>query len=153
MVRLTVKSLAGKIYSLAFICVFCLQGCSSQKAEILNPFAETPTTELGERSNKALLENGSAGNDADKARHALEVMNSYQRAQDPQPYKPVVVPREVRLMWVPDHINKNGDLIPAHYYYLNVLNDRWAVTDAFDIEKQLNQGSGKQSSAVPWVFK
>ena len=59
-------------------------------------------------------------------------------------------PAVVRLMWIPDHLNNSGDLIPAHYYYLKVLNERWAVTDAFDLEKQLGSGS-KDTSSIPYV--
>ena len=126
--------------------------CSGNTPDMLNPYSETPPETLGERNNNAILDGGSgSASAADEARRALEVAASYQRSHAPQPYKPVVLPREVRLMWVPDHLNKAGDLVPAHYYYLRVLNDRWAVTDAFDIEEQLNQGSN--GSATPWVYK
>jgi hypothetical protein len=45
-------------------------------------------------------------------------------------------------MWVPDHLNRHGDLVAAHYYYLRVMNDRWAVQDAFELEAQINNNSG-----------
>ncbi len=82
-------------------------------------------------------------------------MGEYQRAQTPQPGYPIIRPAEMRLMWVPDHLNKYGDLIPAHYYYLKVLGDRPAVTDAFDIERQLDEASGSTgaSSGTPWIYK
>lgn len=134
-------------------------GCSSQKFEALNPFAENPEKELGVRSNQAILEDGGTASGDEKARHSLEVMGSYRRAQAPQPAYPVVQPAEVRLMWVPDHLNKSGDLVPAHYYYLRVLNDRWAVQDAFEMEEQLNAGSagsgglgGGSGGPTPWVY-
>jgi hypothetical protein len=50
-------------------------------------------------------------------------------------------PAVVRMMWIPDHLNSHGDLVPAHYYYLRVLRDRPAVTDAFELEAQLNTGA------------
>jgi hypothetical protein len=53
-------------------------------------------------------------------------------------------------MWIPDHLNKSGDLVPAHYYYVKVLNDRWAVQDAFELEQQL--GSTKEASSMPFVY-
>lgn len=142
-------------------------GCATpanQFADQLNPYAETATTELGERSTSAISGNG-GGKSAELARHALEVVGTYRRAQAPQPVYPVIQPAEVRLMWVPDHQNRHGDLVPAHYYYLRVLNDRWAVQDAFEVEKQLGEGDGKidygstggggggGSSATPWVYK
>jgi len=145
-----------KITVLLFI-VGSMSACSGQKAsDILNPFVDSSRPELGNRNNSAILGSG-VSEQSDKARHALEVMGSYKRAQTPQPGYPVRQAAEVRLMWVPDHLNKHGDLIPAHYYYLKVLGDRWAVEDAFDIERQLDEASGGSSlgssSATPWIFK
>ncbi|HMO02716.1 MAG TPA: hypothetical protein PKD37_07100 [Oligoflexia bacterium] len=115
---------------------------------VLNPFAEEPAPEAlyGERSDRALNSGQAKG---DSARKALEAMATYRRAHLPEPVNPVIQPAVVRLMWVPDHLNKNGDLVPQHYYYLKVLNDRWAVTDAFELEGQLQSGSG--SSNVPYI--
>jgi len=132
-----------------------LSACSAQKAaDFANPFIDSSKPELGSRDSSAILD-GSGGRDADHARHALEVMGTYRRAQTPQPGYPVVQPAEVRLMWVPDHLNRHGDLIPSHYYYLKVLEDRWAVQDAFDLERQLNKStpSSGAGSATPWIYK
>lgn len=132
-----------------------LTACSAQKAsDFINPFVDSSKPELGDRDTSALLDTG-VGKASEDARHALEVIGSYRRTQTPQPGYPVLQPAEVRLMWVPDHLNKHGDLIPAHYYYLKVLEDRWAVQDAFDLERQLNKstpGSGP-GSATPWIYK
>ena len=130
--------------------VVACTGCNST-SNLLNPFYEPPTEEalMGERNDKALNDGETK---ADKAREALEAMSSYKRAQQPAPYDPVMQPAVVRLMWVPDHLNVHGDLIPAHYYYLKVLSDRWAVSDAFELEGQLNKGSGS-ASAVPFTTK
>jgi hypothetical protein len=127
-----------------------LTGCATT-ANLLNPFYESPTPEaqMGERSDRAL--NESEGK-AEKARSALEAMTQYKSAQAPQPYDPVLQPAVVRLMWVPDRINKHGDLVPAHYYYLKVLSDRWAVQDAFELEAQL-KGKGGATSNVPYTTK
>lgn len=129
-------------------------GCASRAADSLNPFSEAPDQELGVRDNSAILEDGGRARLDERARHALEVMGSRERTQAPQPYNPVVRPAEVRLMWVPDHLNRSGDLVPAHYYYLRVLPDRWAVQDSFELEQQLNVGdNGKGGTATPWVAK
>lgn len=133
-------------------------GCSSTAFEYLNPYGDSDLpTRLGERSYRAILEDGGGSQDSEKARHAAEVMGSYRRTQHPQPAYPVIQPAEVRLMWVPDHLNKYGDLVPAHYYYLRVLDDRPAVQDAFDLEQQLNvttTGAGQRaSSGTPYVVK
>ena len=100
---------------------------------------------LGERSDAALNEDGEGGKGS-KARAALEAMATYQRANAPQPVNPVIQPAVVRLMWIPDHLNSHGDLVPAHYYYLKVKQDSWAVTDAFELESQLGASTGNASS-------
>jgi hypothetical protein len=123
-------------------------GCATI-GDQLNPFQDStdPIAFKGERNDRALNETSEK---QDRAREALESMASYRRAQSPQPVDPVVQPAVVRLMWIPDHLNKSGDLVPAHYYYLKVLNDRWAVTDAFELEEQL--GSTKNASSMPFVY-
>jgi hypothetical protein len=56
-------------------------------------------------------------------------------------------------MWIPDHLNKSGDLVPAHYMHVRVLGDRWAVQDAFELEEQLNVNTpGSSNGATPWVY-
>lgn len=136
-------------YLLLTLSVFLLSGCSTI-GDNLNPFAQSsedvPT--LGERNDKAL--NETSGKEV-KARKALEAMASYQATLPPQPANPVMRPSVVRLMWVPDHLNKNGDLVPAHYYYLKVKSDQWALQDAFELEQQL--GPNTDSSALPYVVK
>jgi hypothetical protein len=79
-------------------------------------------------------------------------MSHYQRAHDPQPVNPVINPAIVRLMWVPDHLSKHGDLVPAHYYYVKVKDDQWALSDAFDLENQLKGSNKGQSSNIPFVY-
>ena len=127
----------------------CLSGCYALQ-NIFNPFYEPPTEHAlkGELNDRAIQEGTTSLGSS--ARDALENIASYQRAHLPQPNNPVMQPAVVRLMWIPDHLNNSGDLIPAHYYYLKVLNERWAVTDAFDLEKQLGSGS-KDTSSIPYV--
>lgn len=143
----------------ALVLTMGLGGCASEHWNSLSPFDNSKGPDLGENSLKPIMEETGGKDNASDARHALEVMGSYRRTQDPQPAYPVVQPAEVRLMWVPDHLNKAGDMVPAHYYYLRVLDDRWGVQDAFDLEDQLNattQGSkssgGGAGTATPWVY-
>lgn len=139
----------SKLYALAAVTV--LSGCA-QAGNVLNPFYEEPTETalLGERSDRALYEGG--GND-ESARKALEAMASYRQAHTPPPQYPVLQPAVVRVMWVPDHLNRAGDLVPAHYYYLKVLGDRWGVQDAFELEGQLEGPKGNQeTSNIPYVL-
>lgn len=141
-----INSIAAKATMVAM--VLMLSACSSA-SNVLNPFYEppAPVALLGEKNDRALNQGGT---NQESARAALNAMATYRRAQDPEPTNPVVQPAVVRLMWIPDHLNKSGDLVPAHYYYLKVLKDRWAVTDAFELEAQLNGSSS--SSNLPFVF-
>ena len=139
-----------KILILA-LSAFMMSACGS--GLISDPFT-TPTQPealLGERNDHAL---GAGSKNPESARQALEAMASYQKAQAPRPANPVMQPAVVRLMWVPDHLNSNGDLVPAHYYYLRVLSERWAVTDAFELEGQLNgpQGAGGAAGSLPYIY-
>lgn len=135
------------------LCSMGMTGCSNTMSDVLNPYAENGGEDYGKRDNSAILGGDSGSNDATNARHALEVMSQYRRTQDPQPQYPVIQPAEVRLMWVPDHINRAGDLVPAHYYFLKVLDDRWEVQDAFDLDRQLGDDSKNIGGATPWVYK
>ena len=139
---------AKKFFGLLMACGM-LCSCNTM-SRVLNPFQETPPPEayLGEKNDHALNEGEGK---AETARTALEAMSSYQRAQPPQPYNPVMQPAVVRLMWVPDRLNKHGDLVPAHYYYLKVLQDRWALQDAFELEGQLSR-KGDADATIPFAF-
>lgn len=125
-----------------------LTGCA-QISPHLNPLSEPPKAEalLGDKDDNALNEDK---NKTDSAREALNAMASYQRTSLPQPNNPVMQPAVVRLMWIPDHLNKSGDLVPSHYYYVKVRSDRWAVQDAFELEEQL--GARGDSTNVPYVL-
>jgi hypothetical protein len=141
------KSSARSILSsVALTCITTLTGCTTV-GNLMNPFYEPPSEIAlqGSATDHALLDTGKT----DTARQALEAMATYQRANAPQPGAPVMQPAVVRLMWIPDHLNDKGDLVPAHYYYLKVLSDRWAVSDAFELEGQLGSGSG--TSNVPFI--
>lgn len=124
--------------------LFSMTGCSTI-GNILNPFYDAPTevAYFGEKNDNALNEGGSGK--AERARAALDAQGTYQSSHSPQPVNPVLQPAVVRLMWIPDHLNSHGDMVPAHYYYLRVLQDRWALQDAFELEAQLG-GSGGASS-------
>ena len=135
-------------FILPLVALISLGGCGSV-SRILNPYYEPPSQVAlyGQANDHAL--NGSQGK-TDSAREALEQMSTYQRAHAPQPVNPVIQPAVVRLMWIPDHLNGHGDLVPGHFYYLKVLKDRWAVTDTFELESQLSGDS--HSTSVPFVY-
>jgi hypothetical protein len=127
-----------------------LSGCSSRTLQnFFNPFYEEPTQHAlaGELNDEAI---SNRTNRAQDARAALEKLATYQRQHLPQPANPVMRPSVVRLMWIPDHLNKFGDMVPAHYYYLKVLDEQWQLQDAFDIADQLNHPH-ETSSVIPYV--
>jgi hypothetical protein len=127
-----------------------ISGCNTV-SKAINPFYESPPPEayLGNKNDHAL--NGEKQKE-EKAREALTEMGTFRPANAPAPYNPVLQPAVVRLMWVPDRLNRNGDLIPAHYYYLRVLQDRWALQDAFEINKQLS-GDTPKTSGIPFTYQ
>ena len=149
------KTTSSTLLRLVGLTALCSLTACSHLSNLMNPFYEPPSEValLGEKNDRALNDTKQK---EDSAREALEAMASYRRTHEPQPVNPVVQPAMVRLMWVPDHLNKHGDLVPAHYYYLKVLEDRWAVSDAFEMEAQLNGPRGaagvNASSDIPYVY-
>lgn len=131
-----------------------VSGCARVGAT-LNPFAEKLPSYAyaGNPNDHALTQDGGS---VDKARSALQGLGRYPRAHQPKPQNPVIQPSVVRLMWIPDHLNKHGDLVPAHFYYLKVLEDRWAVTDVYEQHELVSGGgSGGRSSSshLPFTTK
>lgn len=143
------KLFTFKTISLSLL-LFAVCSCSTA-SKVLNPFYETPPPEAsyGQPNDSALT----SDDKEDSARKALEAMAKYNRANPPQPNNPVLHPAIVRMMWVPEHLNRHGDLIPAHYYYIKLLPERWAVTDAFEIEGQLDKHGSGAASTIPYAVK
>lgn len=135
------------VKTMVFGILLSLSACTTA-SNLMNPFYEPPSEVAlrGDLNDHALT---GEKDKVDTARQSLEAMATYRRANHPQPVNPVVQPSVVRLLWIPDHLNDKGDLVPAHYYYLKVLQDRWAVQDAFELEGQLGPNTG--ASNVPYV--
>jgi hypothetical protein len=50
-------------------------------------------------------------------------------------------------MWIPERLDRHGNLVQAHYQYIRVKDGDFAVQDAFEIEKQLGTtGAGSNIS-------
>jgi hypothetical protein len=41
------------------------------------------------------------------------------------PYVPLVIPPDVRRVWVPTHVNEEGELIQGHWVFLRLTDWRW----------------------------
>lgn len=137
-----------KIILFSFVCLLCSCGTIGK---VVNPFYEPPSDIAlkGSANDNALNPESNKGKEA---REVLEQVGSYNAAMPPEPVNPVMKPAVVRLMWVPDHLNSYGDLIPAHYYYIKILDDRWNLQDAFELESQLNRGDTNTSN-LPYIRK
>ena len=81
-----------------------------------------------------------------------------------QPAAPVLVPPDVRRVWVPTHENAEGELIAGHWVFLRVRDFRWFLdaSPARDASPaglpqerpESRRGSaadGGPASGVPWV--
>jgi hypothetical protein len=81
-----------------------------------------------------------------------------------QPAAPVLVPPDVRRVWVPTHENAEGALIAGHWVFLRVRDFRWFLEapptrDASPAglpQERRERGSGSgagdpPASGVPWV--
>jgi hypothetical protein len=43
------------------------------------------------------------------------------------PYTPIMQPPQVQRVWVPDHLNADGDLVAGHWVYLLLAPARWFI--------------------------
>jgi hypothetical protein len=77
-----------------------------------------------------------------------------------QPAAPVLVPPDVRRVWVPTHENNEGALIAGHWVFLRVRDFRWFLeasptresTPQERLELRRGPGTGGEATTgVPWV--
>jgi hypothetical protein len=80
------------------------------------------------------------------------------------PHVPVVVPPDIRRVWVPTHQSSEGELVSGHWVYLRLTDFRWLL-EAGPVSERWPAGvlpegasappvSGSSApgmSAVPWV--
>jgi hypothetical protein len=79
------------------------------------------------------------------------------------PAVPVVVPPDIRRVWIPTHENSDGELVAGHWVYLRVRDFRWFLEAPGSTEAESGQtpvGSPRATPApdgaaratgVPWV--
>ncbi|MCS6893078.1 MAG: hypothetical protein NZO16_00680 [Deltaproteobacteria bacterium] len=131
-----------------------LFGCSTV-SNAINPYYKSPPAEAykGVKNDHALTGGGQSREEA--ALRAIKSSSAQSGlSTSPAPYKPVIQPAVVRLVWIPDRLNRNGDLIPAHYYYLRILNDRFAIEDAFEVNAMLDSTTKSYGSGgIPFIYK
>jgi hypothetical protein len=82
-----------------------------------------------------------------------------------QPAAPVLVPPDVRRVWVPTHENAEGELVAGHWVFLRVRDFRWFLESApppshaspaalSPEPRESGRGAGASRgpvSGVPWV--
>lgn len=59
---------------------------------------------------------------------------------------PIILPPEIRPIWIVDHVNENGDFIRGHWVFIKIRNSMWyiqAITrkDFKDIMRELTSES------------
>jgi hypothetical protein len=79
------------------------------------------------------------------------------------PGLPVVVPPDVRRVWVPTHENPDGELVAGHWVYLRVRDYRWFLETPGSNGAESGQtpvsspratpapDGGARATGVPWV--
>ena len=65
------------------------------------------------------------------------------------PAVPVVVPPDIRRVWVPTHENPDGELVAGHWVYLRVRDFRWFLESPGS--PGIESGRAPAGAGVPWV--
>ena len=65
------------------------------------------------------------------------------------PAVPVVVPPDIRRVWVPTHENPDGELVAGHWVYLRVRDFRWFLDVARIARHRVGPGAGGCARAEP----
>jgi hypothetical protein len=81
-----------------------------------------------------------------------------------QPAVPVVVPPDIRRVWVPTHENQDGELVAGHWVFLRVRDFRWFLEPpprhgtgsaasplGLPAAPSIPGAGAKAGSGVPWV--
>jgi hypothetical protein len=79
------------------------------------------------------------------------------------PYTPLVIPPDVRRVWVPTHVNDEGELIQGHWVFLRLTDWQWftaAPRQAADLAVPVQDqplpppwpapGAAPATTLVPW---
>jgi hypothetical protein len=65
------------------------------------------------------------------------------------PAVPVVVPPDIRRVWVPTHENPDGELVAGHWVYLRVRDFQWFLESPGSPGTE--SGRAPAATGVPWV--
>jgi hypothetical protein len=80
-----------------------------------------------------------------------------------QPAVPVVMPPDIRRVWVPTHENPDGELVAGHWVYLRVRDFRWFLEASGPTGAESGRASagshaatpgpdgGARGAGVPWI--
>jgi hypothetical protein len=76
---------------------------------------------------------------------------------------PVVVPPDIRRVWIPTHENSDGELVAGHWVYLRIRDFRWFLETPGSTGAESGQtpvgspgatpapNAGARATGVPWV--
>ena len=84
------------------------------------------------------LDSAAAGGRADAARGIRERLTERETFGYVAPYVPVVLPPDIRRVWVPTHQNAEGELVAGHWVYLRLTDFRW-FTEAPPVPLRLGE--------------
>ncbi|MFQ5945140.1 MAG: TraV family lipoprotein [Anaerolineae bacterium] len=65
------------------------------------------------------------------------------------PYLPVVIPPDVRRVWIPTHVNEEGELVQGHWVFLRLTDWQWFTEQPHE-SGQLGVPVPPEATPPPW---
>ncbi len=112
----------ARLARLAWTLGLALVGLGATACALTARLAPSPTT-------TAALDQAEGRGRADVAAELRAGLAARHTFGSVTPYIPVVLPPEVRRVWVPTHENAEGELVSGHWVYMRFTDFRW-FTDA-----------------------
>lgn len=98
--------------ALLAVATLALGACAFQPLPASLPMAEA-------------LESAAAGGRAAVARTLRQRLGEQETFGYVAPYAPVVLPPDIRRVWIPTHQSPEGELVAGHWVYLRLTDFRW----------------------------
>ncbi len=99
---------------LATLISVMMSGCTSMNTEIKAP----PNKKLLSSYEGSVADNGSVH----KIRRVFN-LNTHNTGKG----VPLILPPEIRPLWIVDHVNSKGDLIRGHWVFVKIRNSMWYI--------------------------